>query len=145
MDAVKGFREEYSFLSNFYPSPFYLAGSRYLTGEHAFQSMKTKNVSERALIQMQRSPSDAKRAGRKVTLRDDWETIKVYVMYKVVFEKFNQNPALMNLLISTGDAKLYEVNTWGDTYWGVDTKGNGLNHLGEILMRVRYELKDLGV
>jgi ribA/ribD-fused uncharacterized protein len=144
MDAVKGFRGDYSFLSNFYPSPFYLAGDRYLTGEHAFQCMKTRSEPERILIQMQRRPADAKRIGREVTLRPDWESVKAYIMYKVVFEKFNQNPPLLNLLFRTGDAMLYEVNTWGDTYWGVNPQGEGSNTLGLILMRARAELHDLG-
>ena len=44
-------------------------------------------------------------------------------------------------LVATGDAIVIEGNTWRDTYWGVDLKtGEGENHLGKILMRVRSEL-----
>ena len=38
---------------------------------------------------------------------------------------------------------LEEGNTWHDTCWGVDAKtGEGQNHLGRILMKVRGELKE---
>lgn len=36
-------------------------------------------------------------------------------------------------------AQLIEGNHWGDTYWGV-CYGQGLNHLGKTLARVRAEL-----
>ena len=38
---------------------------------------------------------------------------------------------------------LEEGNTWHDTFWGVDAKtGEGQNHLGKILMKIREELKE---
>ena len=54
--------------------------------------------------------------------------------------KFSTNESLKKRLLETGDEELIEGNTWNDTYWGV-CKGVGLNKLGEILMRVREELK----
>ena len=57
--------------------------------------------------------------------------------------KFTQNEDLKWRLIGTGDAYLEEGNTWHDTCWGVDAKtGEGLNHLGRILMKVRDELRE---
>ena len=45
--------------------------------------------------------------------------------------------------IFTGELVLEEGNTWHDTFWGVDAKtGEGLNHLGRILMKVRDELRE---
>lgn len=85
------------------------------------------------------SPRDAKKLGRKVMLRDDWEEVKDDLMYKIVLAKFLQNPSLAEALEQTGNAKLIEDNHWGDTYWGV-CDGVGENKLGEILMRVRDEL-----
>ena len=53
-----------------------------------------------------------------------------------------ENEELRRLLLSTGDRVLIEGNTWNDTFWGVSLKsGNGQNHLGKILMRVRERLK----
>lgn len=83
---------------------------------------------------------DAKKLGKLVTIRPDWDEIKVEVMYEIVKAKFHYNPDLREMLLATEDAELIEGNWWGDTFWGV-CKGQGLNNLGKILMRVRDEYK----
>ena len=81
--------------------------------------------------------------GRRVKLRPDWEQVKVGLMEEIVRAKFTQNEDLKQRLLATGDKRLAEGNTWGDTFWGVDLRsGRGENHLGRILMRVRDELKE---
>jgi predicted NAD-dependent protein-ADP-ribosyltransferase YbiA (DUF1768 family) len=61
-------------------------------------------------------------------------------MEDLVRQKFS-NPALATRLLKTGEAVLEEGNTWGDRFWGVDARtGEGENHLGLILMRVRKDL-----
>ena len=83
----------------------------------------------------------AKREGKRVRLRGDWESVKDEIMEEVVRAKFSQNPELLQRLIDTGDRELTEGNRWHDTYWGVDlTTGQGENHLGIILMKLRAEL-----
>ena len=74
-------------------------------------------------------------------LRDDWEAVKIQIMYQIVYAKFSQNPLLKQKLLDTGDAYLQEGNTWYDTFWGV-CNGVGQNNLGYILMRVREELRN---
>ena len=79
--------------------------------------------------------------GRLVPLRPDWEAVKVGIMEEIVRAKFIQHPELAARLLATGDKVLVEGNHWGDTFWGVDTRtGQGHNHLGRILMKVREEL-----
>ncbi len=86
------------------------------------------------------SPSKAKRLGRGVSLRPNWENIKLQVMKDIVRAKFTQNTDLRIMLVQgTGDAELIESNDWGDEFWGV-CDGKGENHLGKILMEVREEL-----
>lgn len=85
------------------------------------------------------NPSESRRLGQEVSLRSDWEQIKVRMMYEVVLAKFVQNPNLAERLIATGDAHLEEGNNWGDRIWGT-VNGVGENHLGKILMRIRAEL-----
>ena len=85
------------------------------------------------------TPSAAKRAGRKVRLRDDWELVRVHVMRDLLTQKFAHD-SLAALLLSTGNAELVEGNTWGDTFWGV-CGGTGLNVLGKLLMEHRLRLK----
>jgi len=63
-------------------------------------------------------------------------------MFEVVLAKFGCSEILADALLSTGDEKLIEGNTWNDRYWGV-CDGKGLNKLGGILERVRDNLRML--
>lgn len=137
-NTIAEFRGKYFFLSNFYSAPATYLGQSFRNNEAAFQSAKCPERSEEFL---NLNPSDAKRLGRHVHLRDDWEDVKDDVMYDICKAKFMQNPNLARLLIETGDATLIEGNTWGDRVWGV-CDGVGENRLGRILMRIRSEIKD---
>uniref|UniRef100_A0A6B2L6D7 NADAR domain-containing protein n=1 Tax=Arcella intermedia TaxID=1963864 RepID=A0A6B2L6D7_9EUKA len=61
-------------------------------------------------------------------------------MYEALQAKFTQNLHLRNLLLSTGSDILCERSK-KDSYWGDGGNGTGLNRLGELLMKVRSELK----
>jgi ribA/ribD-fused uncharacterized protein len=136
---INSFKGDHDFLSNFYPSPVRLGDITYPTVEHAFQAAKTLDVEMRERIAALETPGRAKRAGRKVELRGDWEDIKVQVMHRLVERKF-QDPELARMLIGTGDAQLVEGNWWHDHFWGV-CDGHGQNWLGRILMDVRSRLQ----
>ena len=138
MKAINGFFNEFRFLSNFYPSKIFVDGIYYPTVEHAFQAQKTLNVEDRIEISRAETPSIAKKMGRQLTCRSDWEKIKIEVMEKCLREKFFI-PTLKEALITTNDFYLEETNTWNDTFWGV-CRGVGENHLGKILMKIRDEL-----
>lgn len=138
MGAITRFRHEYAFLSNFYPVSIEFEGSVYAAVEDAFQAAKTLDPKERMLIQLCQTPGDAKRCGRKVTLRDNWDEIKVDIMYQLLQKKFT-NPTLRQKLLATGDAQLVEGNNHGDVFWG-QVNGQGQNHLGLLLMRIRDEI-----
>jgi ribA/ribD-fused uncharacterized protein len=138
--AIRAFRGKYAFLSNMYEAPFEWDGRMYRNSEAAFQSAKTLTKKYRDDF----SGADgkkAKRMGRTISLRRDWESVKDGIMEEVVRAKFSQNPELLRRLIDTGDMELVEGNSWHDTYWGVDQEtGEGKNHLGIILMKVRSDL-----
>ncbi len=136
---IQCFDGKMAFLSNFWLCSFVYDNIYYTSAEAAFQAQKTLDTTERKNISKM-NPKDAKRAGRKVCLRSDWEEVKRTEMYKIVKAKFMQNKSLADALLSTKDAYLEEGNTWGDTYWGV-CNGKGLNWLGKILMQVREELQ----
>ncbi|MDO4328940.1 MAG: nicotinate (nicotinamide) nucleotide adenylyltransferase [Lachnospiraceae bacterium] len=139
---ITSFRGDYHFLSNFYEAPVEYGGLIYGNNEAAFQAQKCRTEEERKAFTELR-PSKAKRAGRQVQLRPDWEKVKVGLMEEIVRAKFAQNPDLAGRLLATGDRKLVEGNTWGDTCWGVDSRtGQGENHFGRILMKIRDELRD---
>ena len=143
---IKQFKDGFDFLSNFYPAHVALDNVRYDTVEHAFQAAKTLDKAQRRLIRNADTPGKAKRLGRKVTLRDDWEAVKIEIMEDLVRQKFTRHPDLRKLLLDTGDAEIEEGNTWRDTFWGVSLRtGKGRNELGKILMRVRRELRISGM
>jgi N-glycosidase YbiA len=101
-------------------------------------------------------PGDAKRMGRRLKLRPDWEEVKLAIMLDLLRLKFRPiilkprslgptlstfQTSLAGRLIATGEAELIESNTWNDFFWGV-CMGVGENHLGKLLMRVRKELTE---
>lgn len=135
------FDGEYAFLSNFYPSSItdedYIT---YPTVEHYFQAMKTLDTGVRFYIAIQATPGQAKRLGRRLDLRPDWEIVKDSIMEEALRKKFS-NPELRKALLNTGDEYLEEGNTWGDQYWGV-CNGVGKNTLGKLLMKIRQEIKE---
>ena len=135
---INEFRGKYYFLSNFYEASVTWDGITYKNNEAAFQSAKVLNKSIREKFFML-DPSSAKRKGRHVQLRHDWEKVKYDIMYEICLAKFSQNKELKEKLLGTGDEHLEEGNTWGDKIWGT-VNGKGQNNLGKILMRVREEL-----
>ena len=136
---INSLHGEYAFLSNYYDSPIFYDGILNPSVEHAFQAAKTTVFIQRIIIANKKTPGQAKRAGRKVTLRDNWDDIKLYIMKELIILKFT-NPKLKSALLNTKDAELIERNTWNDTYWGI-CNGIGENHLGKILMEVREMLR----
>lgn len=145
LDCIDLFREQYYFLSNFYPVTVEYDGITYLSSEAAYQAHKCAYNSERLRFSKM-SADESKRAGSKVELRPDWEDVKISLMEQIVKAKFTQHRYLAQWLLKTGDNELKEGNKWGDTFWGVDLKtGEGENHLGKILMELRAYFKTNGL
>ena len=61
-------------------------------------------------------------------------------MYVALYAKFTQHERLRWLLLDTGERKLIE-HTSHDSYWGDGGDGSGQNKLGQLLMKVRDELR----
>lgn len=139
LQKIDKFDGDFAFLSNFYPAPISMDGMSFQSSEAAYQAQKCLNTMDKFQF-CTLDPRAAKKLGRKVKIRPDWEDIKDEVMARILNLKFRQNPNLGNLLIATGDAELIEGNTWMDIYWGV-CDGVGENHLGKLLMQVRRELR----
>lgn len=139
MQAIESFTKENAFLSNFHPCPIEYQGTVYPTIEHAFQAAKTDSSEERERIQKALTPVDAKRRGRRVTLREGWDMLRIDVMHELLRIKFSDRQ-MAGMLLETGNDKLVEGNWWNDRFWGV-CKGKGENNLGKLLMQVRDELR----
>ena len=115
-------------------------GIVYKNTEAAFQAQKVLDYDEKLLFS-NLSPRKAKKLGRKVKLRKDWNDVKDNYMYEICKAKFTQHEDLAKKLLETGNEELIEGNKWNDTYWGV-CNGKGKNNLGKILMRIRDELNN---
>jgi N-glycosidase YbiA len=133
--AITKFREEYFFLSNFYPVQIKMDDIFYPSLEHAYQASKTLDEDERLMIRFASTPGKAKRMGKEITIRQDWDKVKVGIMKKLLEQKFSK-PALKKMLLETGDEEIIEGNEWGDTFWGI-CNGEGSNILGKLLMEIR--------
>lgn len=139
---INKFKNIYGFLSNFHPSPIVYKGHEYPTVEHAYQAAKTLDHEEQEKIRYTTSVVDVKHLGRKVTVRSDWDEVKVPIMRDLLTRKFAVGSPLAALLISTNNEELQEGNWWGDTFWGV-CKGKGENWLGKLLMERRAFLQEV--
>ena len=139
-NAIIGFKDEYMFLSNFYLSEVEFEGMVYKSAEAAFQAAKSLNKKDREGFQ-KINPLLAKKLGKKLTLRDDWEEIKEEVMYKILLDKFTRNNMIRDKLIETNDSELINDNILGNTFWG-QVDGIGENKLAKILMKIREELNE---
>lgn len=136
MKKIDSFRGENRWLSNFEMTPSVYEGITYPSSEHSYQAAKTLILEERLMLKDLLTPGKVKRAGQKITMRPDWDQIKIQVMEEVIRSKFDLNPELKKKLIDTRDYYLEEGNEYNDTFWGV-CKGVGENHLGKVLMKIR--------
>ena len=152
-NVLAPFIDKLEFLSNFYtiPGKMIFMGFEVPTSEHAYQMMKTTDLNDRAWIALQPTAYKAKTAGskkglagRKITLRPDWDAVKYGIMEQVIRAKFFQHAGLAKMLLNTKEHRLVELNWWGDDIWGwCPKKASGTNFLGHILETIRDELRRL--
>lgn len=136
---INEFTGQYRFLSNFWSCFVKYEGVTYPSVENAYQAAKMEYEGDKIRF-IDIKASEAKKLGRVLPMRSDWDSIKLDIMYDLVKQKFSVEP-LDHFLLNTGDQELQEGNWWGDTYWGT-VNGVGFNYLGKILMRVRKELNE---
>lgn len=125
--------------SNFTPSEFTLNDKTWRTVEHYFQAMKFEGTENEEFIRNLQKPGQAKKWGRQLPLRSDWEDIKIEVMKKALHAKFTQNQPMLEVLLSTGDRKIVEESKF-DSYWGCGPHRDGVNMLGKLIMELRSEV-----
>lgn len=154
----------HGYCSTFTPHPIIIDDIKYQTVHHYYQSQKFTNKDYVELIKNSYSPKIAKILGSqeieeepkwrkdlnpfikksiydKIKIREDWETVKLDIMYKALYAKFIQYQDLKEKLLSTGDLMLIE-NSPKDSYWGIGKNKDGQNHLGKLLMKLRDEIKN---
>ena len=137
-EAIRGFFDQFRFLSNFHVSPCHYNDHCYMSTEHAYMAQKATNREDMVYIATSPNPIEARRRGKTIKLREDWDDIRLDVMYKANLSKY-KDPIMRRRLQQTGNRYLEETNWWNDKFWGV-CNGQGQNNLGKIIMRVRYEM-----
>lgn len=146
MNIIKFYRvnDDYGNFSNFATFPVFIDGKLWKTVEHYFQANKFTNPDIIEKISNYSSPMDAAKEGRNRSniIKNNWEDIKVQVMYKGLYFKFIQHPKLTKQLLLTGNSIIIE-HTKNDSYWADGGDGSGKNKLGELLMHLRKEINDL--
>ncbi len=123
---------------------------RFPSNEHYFQSWKASMSNQFIAIANAPTPGIAKRMGSpkgyrmpngemfRVNLRPDWNDIKIGIMTRGLWLKFNQNRDLYDILVASAPQVLQEGNWWKDEFWGVNLRtGRGENWLGRLLMDLR--------
>lgn len=141
--------------SQWYPASFLLDGVRYATAEHWMMAEKARLFAEDAALARvfaKDDPFAAKAAGRTVRGFDDvaWDAHRFDIVVRGNLAKFQQNRALRDFLLRTGDQILVEASPV-DAIWGIGlaaddplaqdpSRWRGLNLLGFALMAVRRTL-----
>ena len=144
--VISSFRGNFAFLSNFYPINVVYEGKIYPSSEHAFVAAKTLDEDIRAAITLVPTAGKVKNLGKTLTLRNDWNAVKINEMRRILEDKFSPSRTdvpIMQWLTDTAPAILIEGNTWGDRFWGQSPVGNGRNELGKILMSIRDDITRL--
>lgn len=137
-------RDEYGCFSNFYRVKFVdNHGTIWQSSEHYYQAHKyiSSDIEYAWLVHQAKTPKEAATLGRSGNLRDDWESVKINVMKRALWYKFNQHEKLRKKLLNTGDATLIESSPY-DSYWGEGRDKQGLNMLGQLLMQLRSKFYD---
>ncbi|AXF41454.1 hypothetical protein SHAb15599_00093 [Acinetobacter phage SH-Ab 15599] len=150
---VRGFFKEYRFLSNMFVLniPVEWKHIPYHSTEAAYQALKFRRDETKRLISGM-SPQESKKFSAPLKHMSSPETKEFLLEHPVDMDfmknrlrcmqllnqkKFDNNPDLKELLLSTGSKTLIEVNWWHDSYWGTSMNGFGNNNLGICLMNVR--------
>lgn len=138
---VSAFRGPYAVFSNFSPAEVEYDGLKFPTVENAFQAAKSlTSLGRQEFVHV--SPSDAKKLGRRIRMRLDWDEVKVDIMRSLLLQKFCFGSHNLYTLQQTGSAAITEGNTWHDNFWGACTCQRCAsrvkqNMMGKLLMEIR--------
>jgi hypothetical protein len=172
-----GMKEKFTFFwdgpfSQWYPSPFEVDGRQFINAEQFMmysKAMMFKDEEAASKIMKSDSPREQKALGRKVKnfnievwsgASEPFDGRLVWgrersprawsIVRKGSWNKFSQNPGLLEVLAATAGTTLVEASPY-DKIWGIglsewdDRKffrenWQGTNWLGEILTNVRFDL-----
>ena len=148
------FWSKHSPLSNFFTDCTFQEGaSTYNCVEQYFCAQKAAYFNDhyaKEKIMNTTDPAVQKRVNIEGFNAEQWKGEALEIMKRGLLLKFEQNHAVRNFLLSTGNKLLCEASS-RDSYWGAGIGINdpriqntslwGQNNLGKLLMSVREELK----
>ncbi len=147
-EAGKPYYEFTNFADGF---PFTINGEPWNTSEQYYQAQKfvtsdpalyqqIKNFRTDATGSAARKAFDLAQINASKIDQAQWQAHNIDYMLTALRAKFGQNPALLTQLENTGNAVLVEDSP-RDPFWGRGSDSKGANHLGQLLMHVRDELR----
>ena len=131
--------QEWKDFSNLAKYPIELEGKIWKSTEHYYQYKKYEKVDPKFAIRIREI--DSPREVKKLTLQnlrhpDNWDEIKIDILKKAAYKKFETYLQLRDKLLSTGKEELIEANP-DDYFWGIGKNRTGKNMMGKILMEIR--------
>ena len=137
------YEQDYYCLSNFSAFTLIRNGKRFDTSEAAYHYEKfPHNPFIQNLIHSAISAHEAFKTAEKYkrAQRENWNNIRVQIMFDILYQKTLQHNYVKRKLLSTGDRLLIE-NSWRDNFWGWGSDKQGKNMLGILWMQVREKLQ----
>jgi ribA/ribD-fused uncharacterized protein len=109
--------------SQWYRAPFIVDGVKYRTAEHFMMAGKARLFGDDDSLEKimgTSDPAEAKKLGRGIKGWDDkvWTAVRFQLVCRGSYEKFRQNPGLLQELLATGDREIVEASPY-DKVWGV--------------------------
>ena len=141
-EAFKFTRGQWGERSNFAPikNGMWLANARWTTSEALYQALKGERPNQQILIARAPTPRDAKRIGRSIAMRSDWEEIKIEAMRLTLVAKWLCETSRLRESLSRSRLPYIVEESSRDAWWGARRQGVvfvGENVLGQLLMELR--------
>jgi ribA/ribD-fused uncharacterized protein len=136
---------EYKEYDNFWLTSFVDEdGNKFPSVEHYYQYHKCVNENDKKRV-LNASIEYVYAVGQNVELRNDWEEIKLDIMFQGNYMKFVQNDELRDMLKNTREYIHVPSVLFGCLFWGSGIRLEGKNWNGKILMAIRDLLNNIPI
>lgn len=124
-----------------YPVNITIDGKVWPSAEHYYQAMKFPEFPDyQQQILQAPTATAAQKLGKAKDparpIRADWKEVREKIMRTAIVAKFDQNPALKQILLDTYPKPLIYADA-NDAFWGFGRTKAGQNRLGRLLMEYR--------
>jgi O-acetyl-ADP-ribose deacetylase len=135
--------EPYYEFSNSAPYGFFSNNTFWRTAEHYFQAQKFPKMALYEEIRQTATPLEAQELAQRNQRRwrSDWAELQEGVMRETLRLKFEDNPPIKQLWLSTGQRPLVAADE-DDPLWGFGPDRQGQNKLGQMLMELRDQYRE---